>query len=80
MTTSPGNSAALLARRARVLSPTYQLFYEQPLQIVRAEGVWMYDEHGRLSMPFLPTANLPGQLRGISTPGPGCRRVRRLMQ
>ena len=47
MTTSPGNSAALLARRARVLSPTYQLFYEQPLQIVRAEGVWMYDESGR---------------------------------
>jgi 4-aminobutyrate aminotransferase-like enzyme len=45
--TSPGNSAALLARRARVLSPTYQLFYEQPLQIVRAEGVWMYAEDGR---------------------------------
>jgi 4-aminobutyrate aminotransferase-like enzyme len=39
--------AALLARRARLLSPTYRLFYEQPLQIVRAEGVWMYDEHGR---------------------------------
>jgi len=47
VTTSPGNSAALLARRARVLSPTYQLFYEQPLQIVRAEGVWMYGEDGR---------------------------------
>ena len=47
MTTPPGNPAALLARRARVLAPTYQLFYEQPLQIVRAEGVWMYDEHGR---------------------------------
>ena len=47
MTSSPGNSAALLARRARVLSPTYQLFYEQPLQIVRAEGVWMYGEDGR---------------------------------
>jgi 4-aminobutyrate aminotransferase-like enzyme len=37
----------ILARRARVLSPTYRLFYEQPLQIVRAAGVWMYDEHGR---------------------------------
>ena len=47
MTTPPGNPAALLARRARVLAPTYQLFYEQPLQIVRAEGVWMYDEQGR---------------------------------
>jgi 4-aminobutyrate aminotransferase-like enzyme len=46
VTTSPANSAALLARRARVLAPTYQLFYEQPLQIVRAEGVWMYAEDG----------------------------------
>jgi 4-aminobutyrate aminotransferase-like enzyme len=42
----PEDRAALLARRARVLAPTYRLFYEQPLQIVRAEGVWMYDEHG----------------------------------
>jgi 4-aminobutyrate aminotransferase-like enzyme len=47
VTTPPGNHAALLARRARVLAPTYRLFYEQPLQIVRAEGVWMYDESGR---------------------------------
>ena len=47
MTTPPGNHAALLARRARVLAPTYRLFYEQPLQIVRAEGVWMYDDSGR---------------------------------
>lgn len=47
MTSSPADEAALLARRARVLAPTYQLFYEQPLQIVRAEDVWMYDGHGR---------------------------------
>jgi 4-aminobutyrate aminotransferase-like enzyme len=47
VTTPPADDAALLARRARVLAPTYQLFYEQPLQIVRAEGVWMYDELGR---------------------------------
>ncbi|HXW73282.1 MAG TPA: aspartate aminotransferase family protein [Steroidobacteraceae bacterium] len=39
--------AAILARRARLLAPTYHLFYEQPLHIVRAEGVWMYDEQGR---------------------------------
>ena len=37
----------MLARRARVLSPTYRLFYEQPVQLVRAEGVWMYDERGQ---------------------------------
>jgi len=47
VTNSPENSAALLARRERVLSPTYRLFYDQPLQIVRAEGVWMYGEDGR---------------------------------
>lgn len=46
--------AAVLARRARVLSPTYRLFYEQPLQIVRAEGVWMYDAQGR---PYLDAYN-----------------------
>ena len=48
MTSQPQvGRSAILARRARVLSPTYRLFYEQPLQIVRAEGVWMYDEQGR---------------------------------
>ena len=48
MTTRPPlDHSAILARRARVLSPTYRLFYEQPIQIVRAEGVWMYDEEGR---------------------------------
>jgi 4-aminobutyrate aminotransferase-like enzyme len=47
VTTPPGNHAALLARRARVLAPTYRLFYDQPLQIVRAEGLWMYDDSGQ---------------------------------
>jgi 4-aminobutyrate aminotransferase-like enzyme len=46
VTTTQENLSAILARRARLLAPTYRLFYEQPLQIVRAEGVWMYDEHG----------------------------------
>src|SRR5215831_16990767 len=48
VTTQPQvDRSSVAARRARVLSPTYRLFYEQPLQIVRAEGVWMYDERGR---------------------------------
>jgi 4-aminobutyrate aminotransferase-like enzyme len=48
VTTAPqAEQETLLARRARLLSPTYRLFYQQPLQIVRAEGVWMYDEQGR---------------------------------
>lgn len=40
-------TADLLARRQRVLSPTYRLFYEEPLHVVRAEGVWMYGADGR---------------------------------
>ena len=48
MTNQPqADGSGIAARRARVLSPTYRLFYEQPLQIVRAEGVWMYDAQGR---------------------------------
>ena len=45
--TAPEDRSEILARRARVMAPTYRLFYDQPLQIVRAEGVWMYDEQGR---------------------------------
>lgn len=45
--TNPSDRAALLARRARLLAPSYRLFYEQPLQVVRAEGVWLFDERGR---------------------------------
>jgi len=44
--TTPSINQAL-ARRQRVLAPTYRLFYEQPVHIVRAEGVWMYDADGR---------------------------------
>jgi 4-aminobutyrate aminotransferase-like enzyme len=47
LTGSPTDRSALLARRARLLAPSYRLFYEQPPQIVRAEGVWLYDEQGR---------------------------------
>lgn len=37
---------ALLERRARVLGPSYKLFYETPVHAVRAEGVRIYDESG----------------------------------
>jgi len=42
---SPSDDA--LARRKRVLAPTYRLFYEEPVHIVRGEGVWLYDSAGR---------------------------------
>lgn len=41
---SPQEAAA---RRQRVLAPTYRLFYAEPIHMVRAEGVWMYDADGR---------------------------------
>ena len=36
-----------VSRRQRVLAPTYRLFYSDPIHMVRAEGVWMYDADGR---------------------------------
>jgi 4-aminobutyrate aminotransferase-like enzyme len=36
----------LVRRRLDVLGPAYRLFYEQPVQIVRGEGVHLYDADG----------------------------------
>lgn len=36
----------LLARR-KALGPAYRLFYEEPVELVRGEGVWLYDASGR---------------------------------
>lgn len=37
----------LIARRERLLGPGNPLFYENPLHLVRGEGVWVYDADGR---------------------------------
>lgn len=37
---------ALIARRARVLGPSYRLFYEHPVHVVRGQGVWLYGPDG----------------------------------
>jgi 4-aminobutyrate aminotransferase-like enzyme len=37
----------LLARRDRLLGPDTMLFYDQPLHLVRGEGVWLWDSSGR---------------------------------
>lgn len=44
---SEATASDLITRRARALGPTYVLFYDEPLHIVRAEGVWMFDARGR---------------------------------
>ncbi|WP_026870090.1 aspartate aminotransferase family protein [Inquilinus limosus] len=43
---SDPRTAALRARRDRLLGPAYRLFYEEPLHVVRGEGVWLYDPDG----------------------------------
>jgi len=42
-----GRLGALVKKRQRCLGASSVLFYEQPLEIVRAEGVYMYDTAGR---------------------------------
>lgn len=37
----------LLARRWRLLGPNMQVFYDDPVHIVRGEGVWLYDADGQ---------------------------------
>jgi 4-aminobutyrate aminotransferase-like enzyme len=42
----PAGERDMVARRERLLGPAYRLFYEQPVQFVRGEGVWLYDAEG----------------------------------
>lgn len=37
----------LLARRARLLGPNVQTFYEDPVHVVKGDGVWVWDAAGR---------------------------------
>ena len=51
---TPASRDSMLERRARVLGSSYRLFYDEPLRIERAHGVWIYDTHGR---PYLDAYN-----------------------
>jgi 4-aminobutyrate aminotransferase-like enzyme len=42
----PERERAMIERRERLLGPAYRLFYEEPVHIVRGEGVWLYDPDG----------------------------------
>jgi 4-aminobutyrate aminotransferase-like enzyme len=37
---------ALIARREKLLGPAYRLFYDEPVHLVRGNGVWLYDPDG----------------------------------
>ena len=41
-----GNDSAMIERRRRLLGSAYKLFYDNPVHIVRGEGVWLYDADG----------------------------------
>lgn len=40
-------TAAILARREKLLGPGNPLFYEDPVHLVRGKGVWLYDSEGK---------------------------------
>ena len=37
----------MIRRREKLLGSAYRLFYEDPVHIVRGEGVWLFDSEGR---------------------------------
>ncbi|MEL6792018.1 MAG: aminotransferase class III-fold pyridoxal phosphate-dependent enzyme [Pseudomonadota bacterium] len=44
---SKRSTSTLIADRARLLGPNVSTFYDDPVQIVRGEGVWLWDAEGR---------------------------------
>lgn len=44
----PEREQTLIKRRQALLGPSYRLFYENPLHLVRGDGVWVYDADGRV--------------------------------
>jgi 4-aminobutyrate aminotransferase-like enzyme len=41
------NDQELMQRRDKVMGPAYRLFYDEPVHLVRGEGVWLFDDEGR---------------------------------
>lgn len=41
------SSTAIMARRENLLGKAYRLFYDDPVHIVKGEGVWLYDQAGQ---------------------------------
>ena len=44
--TQDSDAARLIARRDRLMGSAYRLFYENPIHVVKGEGVWLYDADG----------------------------------
>lgn len=64
--------ADMLARRRALLGPNVPLFYEEPVHIVRGEGVWLWDAEGKRyldcynNVPHVGHCN-PRVVKAIST-------------
>ena len=43
---SSATDLAMIQRRERVLGPSYRLFYEDPVHLVKGEGARLWDAHG----------------------------------
>lgn len=41
------SNADILRLRRQLLNPTLSVSYNEPLKIVRGEGIWLYDQHGQ---------------------------------
>ncbi len=41
------NRAAMIERRRKLLGSAYELFYDEPVHLIRGEGVWLFDADGR---------------------------------
>ena len=41
------DNTAMIERRCKLLGSAYNLFYRDPLHLVRGEGVWLYDADGK---------------------------------
>ena len=42
-----GGTETLRARREKLLGRNMSLFYEDPVHLVKGEGVWLWDADGR---------------------------------
>lgn len=45
--TTPTDVPSMLARREQLLGPNTPIFYDNPVHLVRGEGVWVFDQNGK---------------------------------
>ena len=59
------SNASLQERRERLLGPGNPLFYDDPVHLVRGEGVWVYDADN----PTTRVVNIRGHVTEITEDG-----------